>query len=209
MAARFDLRVFSFLLLLLAALPFLSGCLGAAIGVGASVATAASEERGLNNAARDLAIGTQISALWLGHSKALLTSANISISEGRVLLTGSVPTPKMRVDAVRLAWKAAGVKEVINEIQATSSGGTSGFARDSWISTKLKTLLTLDNQVVSINYSIDTVSGTVYLMGVAQNAAELERVRNHARQIKYVRRIVSHAIIKNNPRRKVNRATNK
>ena len=63
----------------------------------------------------------------------------------------------MRVDAVRLAWEAAGVKEVINEIQATSSGGTSGFARDSWISTKLKTRLTLDNQVVSINYTIDTV----------------------------------------------------
>ena len=209
MTASFDLRGFGFLLLLLAPLPLLSGCVGAAIGAGASVATAASEERGLNNAARDLAIRAKISALWLNHNDALLTSADISISEGRVLLTGSVPTQTMRVDAVRLAWKAAGVKEVINEIQATLSGGTSGFARDSWISTKLKTRLTLDNQVVSINYSIDTVSGTVYLMGIAQNAAELERVRNHARQIKYVRRIVSHAIMKNNPRRKVNRATNK
>jgi osmotically-inducible protein OsmY len=204
MAARFDLWVFSFLLLLLATSPFLNGCVGAAIGAGASVATAASEERGLNNAARDLAIRTKISALWLDHSDALLTSADILISEGRVLLTGSVPTQKMRVDAVRLAWKAAGVKEVINEIRVTSSGGTSGFARDGWISTKLKTRLTLDNQVFSINYSIDTVGGTIYLMGIAQNATELERVRNHARQIKYVRRIVSHAIMKNNPRRKVN-----
>jgi osmotically-inducible protein OsmY len=209
MAARFDLRVFSIPLLMLATLPLLSGCVGAAIGAGASVATAASEERGLNNAARDLAIRTKISAMWLDHSDALLTSADISISEGRVLLTGSVPTQKMRVAAVRLAWKAAGVKEVINEIQVTSSGGTSGFARDGWISTKLKTRLTLDNQVVSINYSIDTVGGTVYLMGIAQNAAELERVRNHARQIKYVRRIVSHVIMKNDPRRKVNRATKK
>jgi osmotically-inducible protein OsmY len=204
MAARFDLWVFSFLLLLLATSPFLNGCVGAAIGAGASVATAASEERGLNNAARDLAIRTKISALWLDHSDALLTSADILISEGRVLLTGSVPTQKMRVDAVRLAWKAAGVKEVINEIRVTSSGGTSGFARDGWISTKLKTRLTLDNQVFSINYSIDTVGGTIYLMGIAQNATELERVRNHARQIKYVRRIVSHVIMKNDPRRKVN-----
>jgi osmotically-inducible protein OsmY len=204
MAARFDLWVFSFLLLLLATSPFLNGCVGAAIGAGASVATAASKERGLNNAARDLAIRTKISALWLDHSDALLTSADILISEGRVLLTGSVPTQKMRVDAVRLAWKAAGVKEVINEIRVTSSGGTSGFARDGWISTKLKTRLTLDNQVFSINYSIDTVGGTIYLMGIAQNATELERVRNHARQIKYVRRIVSHVIMKNDPRRKVN-----
>jgi len=199
MAAKVDLRVFGFIALLLGATPFLSGCVGAAVGAGASVATAASEERGLNNAARDLAIRTRINALWLEHSD----------TEGRVLLTGSVPTQKLRLDAVRLAWQAAGVKEVINEIQVTTSGGISGFARDSWISAKLKTRLTLDNQVVSINYSIDTVGGTVYLMGIAQNAAELERVRNHARQIKYVRRIVSHVIMKNEPRRKSNRAKKK
>lgn len=209
MAAKVDLRVFGFIALLLGATPFLSGCVGAAVGAGASVATAASEERGLNNAARDLAIRTRINALWLEHSDTLLTKADISISEGRVLLTGSVPTQKLRLDAVRLAWQAVGVKEVINEIQVTTSGGTSGFARDSWISAKLKTRLTLDNQVVSINYSIDTVGGTVYLMGIAQNAAELERVRNHARQIKYVRRIVSHVIMKNDPRRKSNRAKKK
>ncbi|NKB20381.1 MAG: BON domain-containing protein [Alphaproteobacteria bacterium] len=187
----------------------LGGCVGAVVGAGASVATAASEERGLNNAARDLAIRGRINALWLDHNETLLAKADISISEGRVLLTGLVPNQKMRGDAVRLAWKAAGVKEVINEIQVTSSGGTSGFTRDSWISTKLKTRLTLDNQVVSINYSFDTVGGTVYLMGIAQNAAELERVRNHARQIKYVRRIVSHVILKNDPRRKVNQDKNK
>lgn len=209
MGTKSNFRVLGFSLMLVGTAPLLAGCVGAAVGAGASVATAASEERGLNNAARDLAIRAKINALWLEHSDALLTSADISISEGRVLLTGTVPTQQMRVDAVRLAWKAAGVKEVINEIQVTSSHGTSGFARDSWISTKLKTRLTLDSQIVSINYSIDTVGGTVYLMGIAQNAAELERVRNHARQIKYVRRIVSHVIMKNDPRRRVDQSRTK
>ena len=209
MAAKFDFRVFGFQLLLVASLPFLNGCVGAAIGAGASVATAASEERGLTAAARDLAIRTKINALWLDHNDTLLTSADVLISEGRVLLTGSVPTQKMRGDAVRLAWKASGVKEVINEIQVTPSEGTSGFARDGWITTKLKIRLTLDSQVVSINYAIDTVGGTVYLMGITQDAAELARVRNHARQIPYVRRIVSHVIMKNDPRRQVNQAKKK
>jgi len=209
MVAKIDIRVVGFQLLLIATLPFLNGCVGAAIGAGASVATAASEERGLNSAARDLAIRTKIGALWLDHNETLLASADTLISEGRVLLTGSVATQKIRADAVRLAWKASGVKEVINEIQVTPSGGTSGFARDGWITTKLKTRLTLDNQVVSINYSIDTVGGTVYLMGIAQSAVELERVRNHVRQIKYVRRIVSHVIMKNDPRRQVNQAKKK
>lgn len=206
MATKSEFRVFGYMLLLVATAPLLAGCVRAAVGAGASVATAASEERGLNNAARDLAVRAKINGLWLEHSDALLASADISISEGRVLLTGTVPTQQMRVDAVRLAWKAAGVKEVINEIQVASSHGTSGFASDSWISTKLKTRLTLDNRIVSINYSIDTVGGTVYLMGIAQNAAELERVWNHARQIKYVRRIVSHVIMKNDPRRRANQS---
>ena len=209
MAAKFGFRVFGFLSLVLATSPLLSSCVGMAVGAGASVVTAASEERGLENTARDLATWTKIKSLWFNHSEPLLTSADVSISEGRVLLTGSVPTQEMRSDAVRLAWKASGVKEVINEIQVASSSGTSGVARDGWISTKLKAQLALDNQIVSINYSIDTVDRTVYLIGIAQNAAELKRVRNHARQIQYVRRIVSHVIMKDDPRRNVNRFKNK
>ena len=33
-------------------------------------------------------------------------------------------------------------------------------------------------------------------MGIAQSQAELDRIRNHARQIRYVRRIISHVRIK-------------
>ena len=40
------------------------------------------------------------------------------------------------------------------------------------------------------------MNGTVYLIGVAQSQKELDRVRDHARQIRYVRRIVSHVRIK-------------
>ena len=39
-------------------------------------------------------------------------------------------------------------------------------------------------------------------MGIAQDSAELERVTNHARQVRYVRRVVNHARLKNDPRRK-------
>ncbi len=50
-----------------------------------------------------------------------------------------------------------------------------------------------------MNYSIETVNGVVYLIGVAQSQEELDRVINHARQISYVRRIVSHVRIKGAP----------
>ena len=197
-------RIVMMMAALIATAPLLGACFSAALGTSTWVATAAYEERGLKSAAKDLGIRARINGLWFDHNEALFTKVDMSISEGRVLLTGRVPTQQMRLNAVRLAWKASGVKEVINEIQVAKTDGTSSFARDTWISAQLKTRLAMDEQVNSINYSIDTVGSTVYLMGIAENSSELGRVRNHARQIKYVRRIVSYVIMKNDRWRKVN-----
>jgi len=93
---------------------------------------------------------------------------------------------------VRLVWQADGVSEVINEIQITASDGLAGFARDTWISGRLKSELLFDEKVSSINYSIETVKGTVYLIGVAKNKEELERVINRARALDYVKKVVSY-----------------
>ena len=190
------------IVILLVIAPILGGCFSAAIGTSAWIAKAASEERSLKSAANDLAIRTRINGLWFDHNEALLTGVDISISEGRVLLTGRVPTQEQRLDAVRLAWKASGVNAVINEIRVSETEGVAGFVRDSWISAQLKTNLALDEKVNSINYSIDTVGGAVYLMGIAGSSAELRRVQNHARQIKYVRRVINYVILKTDTRRK-------
>jgi osmotically-inducible protein OsmY len=40
------------------------------------------------------------------------------------------------------------------------------------------------------------VNGTVYVMGIAQSQAEVDRVRDHARQLAYVRRVVSYVRVK-------------
>ena len=67
-----------------------------------------------------------------------------------------------------------------------------GFAKDAWITTRLRTALTLDKNIQSINYSIDTVNGVVYLIGAAQNRMELNRVIETARTIPNVKRVVSY-----------------
>lgn len=179
----------------------LQGCVEAAVGAGATVATAAAEERGLKGAALDTRTRAEINALWLDHDEEMYRKVNLSVIEGRVLLTGTLPTQQMRLDAVRLAWQATGVKEVINELQVSESGGITGFARDNWITTQLKTRLLFDKHVQSINYSVETVGGTVYLMGIAQDSGELDRVQNYARNLAYVKRVVSYVRMKDDPRR--------
>ncbi|MCD8562525.1 MAG: BON domain-containing protein [Alphaproteobacteria bacterium] len=111
---------------------------------------------------------------------------------GRVLITGVVQNPENRVEAVRLAWQPEGVKQVINEIQIADSPGIGDYARDTWIATRLRTAIMFDSKVQSINYSIDVVKGNVYLMGVAQNQAELNHVIEKARTIPDVKRVVSY-----------------
>jgi osmotically-inducible protein OsmY len=188
------------MLLVLASAP-LVGCTSLLVTTGATVATAASEERGLGTAARDTQTRIEINTLWLDCNEEMYRKVNLSVIEGRVLLTGIVPTQKMRLDAVRLAWQARGVKEVINQIEVSDHGGIATFARDSWITAELKTQLLFDRAVQSINYSIETVDGTVYLMGIAQDGGELQRVQDHARNLAYVRKVVSYVRLKDDPRR--------
>jgi len=132
----------------------------------------------------------------------LFGQVGVEVVEGRVLLTGSVPDPEARVTAVRLAWQAPSVREVINEIQASDTSGVGNYTRDTWISTQLKSKLLLDGDVSSINYTVDTVNQVVYIMGLGQDKAEIERVIGHAKSVPYVRRVVSYALAKDDPARR-------
>ena len=180
-------------LVLIAALTLpLGGCVGVAIGAGAAVGVAAAQEGGLRNAASDTAIRLQVTDLWLKHDVNIYRRLDMTVKEGRVLITGTVPTPDARVDAIRLAWQADGVREVINEINVDKSSGFTGYATEVWISGQLKSKILLDKYIQSINYTVDTVNGTIYLMGIAQDQKELDRVINHARSIGRVRNVVSY-----------------
>ena len=119
----------------------------------------------------------------------------IEVFEGRVLMTGSVESTQIRADAIGVAWKVENVKAVLNEVTI----GLSSFAdtaRDAFITAQLTSKITLDKEIMAINYSIETSAGTVYLIGIAQNAAELEKVIAHARTLGYVRKVISHVRIK-------------
>lgn len=184
--------------------PALSACTttGIAVGAGAGAAVAASQERGLTGTLKDTRIRAAINILWLKQDSDMYRGLGLAVHEGRVLTTGVVRSEEKRAVAVRLAWRATGVKEVINEIAVVASGRTKDYARDTWITAQLKTKFLFDKAVTAINYSVDTVNYTVYLFGIAQDKVELERVINHARNVKFVRRVVNHVLLKSDPRRK-------
>lgn len=174
---------------------------GVAAGAGASAGVAASEERGLDGAATDTRIRFEINDLWFKNDVGLITKVELQIYEGRILISGRVPTQDMADTAIRLAWQPDGVNEVINELQVSEGGDIESFARDNVINARLDAELLFDNKVLSINYSTRAVGGTVYLLGVAQDQAELDRVFDIARNIPDVRSVISHVLLKSDPRR--------
>ncbi len=187
------------LFLLLPLLVMLSGC-AAAVGGAAAVGVASQKEKGLSGATNDTVLAAEINHHLLQHDEALFRKVNLSISEGRVLMTGAVPTPEMRDIATRLAWQGDGVREVINELQVGSNDAFD-FSKDVYFANRLRTKLLFDKEVRNINYTVDAVNGVVYLIGLARDQEELDRVLDHARNIKGVQKVVSYVLIRDDPRR--------
>lgn len=173
----------------------LSGCASMVVGAAATAGVAAYQERGISGVAADTKISSQVRLKMIEADKMLFSDVGIEVYEGRVMLTGRVRSDERRAEAVRLAWSVENVKDVINEIQI-SENPLSDIANDSWITTQLQTQMTLDKEVLAINYSLETVGGVVYLIGIAQDRKELDRVLNIARNIKYVKQVVNHVRIK-------------
>ena len=98
----------------------LTACAAPGILAGAATAgLAVAQERSIGTVIDDTAIELQIQHYLLQASDGLFIRVGIEVHEGRVLLTGVVPAPDDRVEAVRQAWQVNGVLEVINEVQVS------------------------------------------------------------------------------------------
>jgi len=169
---------------------------------GTETAVVVAQERSVGSAVDDAGILIQIKNLYAKQDyKDLLANVEVKSVEGRVLLTGNVDKPDSQIEAVRLAWQVNGVKEVINEIQVNDKAGIWNYTRDVWISTQVRSRLILEKGVRSINYSVITVNQVVYLTGIAQDQAELDKVTTVASTTNYVQRVVSYVQLKTDPRR--------
>jgi osmotically-inducible protein OsmY len=187
--------------LLLLGLNACSG-VGLAVGAGATAVTASQQARGLKQAVTDNRIALAVNGLLFEKNYDLFAQVKTSITEGVVLLTGTVREPTDRITVTRLVWQVEGVREVINEIEVTETGTIVDDARDLLVTGQLRFLLLSDDQIASINYTVATVNGVIYLTGLAASEAEVQRVIKHARGLKYVKRVINYTRLKDDPRRK-------
>lgn len=183
------------LLLLLA--PVLSGCVAAAVGAGTEAGVSLAEERSLGTKIDDVTIYSDISRLYIKDGTTdLFAGVTVDVRHARVLLTGNVPNDSVAQKAVQLAWQAKGVEEVINEIIIAPDSGFTNAANDLVIKKNLEARLLVTKNVWVINYSLNVVNGTAYMLGRVKDQAELDRALNVARTTKGVKRVVNYLQIR-------------
>lgn len=187
------MKVYRFLLAAIAAAS-LTGCVGVSLNT---------EERSFGTAMGDFNARTDLNARLLAQGPELYTAVATSVIEGRVHLSGTVPTNNDRLIATRLAWETPNVKEVVNDIEVTNEGDLLDTVRDRWINTQVRARILTDALIKDINYTINTQNRTIYILGIAQDQAELDRVLQHARSVPEARRVVNYALLKGDPRRHV------
>jgi len=182
----------------------LSGCtpIGVVVGGAAAAGVVVAEERSVGDAIEDAGIKLNIMNNLFEKSETLFVDVSTSVIEGRVLVTGQVQNPETRNSVATTIWEVEGVNEVLNELQISEKSGLTSATEDSWISAKLRSRLLQDIGIKHVNYSVDTVNRIVYLIGIAQNPEELERVYLHARDVDGVRKIIHHVVMKDSRKTK-------
>ncbi|MEM1410060.1 MAG: BON domain-containing protein [Pseudomonadota bacterium] len=159
------------------------------------------QNRSLGDRLDDTTAGINLKSKLLFDRSVDTSDVDMTIFEGRLLLTGTV---RSEADAIVIEEKAAGigsVEEVINELQILPKTSIGQGTRDAFIDQKLETALIADTGVAAGNYRVLVSQGTVYLLGVAQGPNELRRVTGQAQAISGVREVVSHVIYVRDPRR--------
>jgi osmotically-inducible protein OsmY len=174
--------------------PLLGGCAVAVIGGLAAAGGAgyeAAQERGVNGTFDDMNLHSRINNALNNQYGDITTT----IYDGKVLLTGSSPNPQARAQAEQVA-RAQGVSAVFNEITVGPVEDPTDYAKDSWITGRVRSELMFDADVRSGNYTIETDRQSVYLLGSARSQAELDKATQLARYVPGVQRVVSYVDVR-------------
>jgi osmotically-inducible protein OsmY len=173
-----------------------SGCAQVAVGGISKSVLVAKEERTVGTFIDDTVIAARLKNLYFNNNEKIFFNVDVEVNEGRVLLTGTVETSDIRIEATKLAWGISDVVTVINEIQISDNDNILDFADDLVITTKINAKLLINKEINNLNYNIDTVNKIVYVIGIAQNKNELANVIDIINSVYGVKEVINYVRLK-------------
>jgi osmotically-inducible protein OsmY len=169
----------------------LTGCVPAALVVGATAGGAVIYDKRSFKTMREDQNAAKLANYWIHHDKVLKDRSHISVNvfNNIALMTGQAQTAKLRDRAYAIMQKIKNVKRIYNAV--TIAGATSTLQRgsDDWITGKIRTVLLTKPGLESNDIKVVTEDGVVYLMGkISREQAEL--ATNTARHVSGVTKVI-------------------
>ena len=168
----------------------LQACAAAVVAGGASAVTSASDRRTLGSQIDDSSIVVKAERA-LEENKTLEERAHINVNSynGILLLTGQAPSQDLVDLAASLVQPIQGVKDVQNQIRVGNPISFTTRSRDSWITTRVKSMLVGDKEISALNIKVVTENGEVFLMGLV-SSTEADKAVEIARHVNGVSRVI-------------------
>ena len=176
---------------------FLTSCSQVIIGGATSTSMILVQERSPKQAAIDILIKAKIEeAMFSNDYDKLFSKVRVIVYEGRVLLVGTVTEESIKKKANQISWNTKDVKEVANYI-TIGKNDLIDYVKDTRISLELRAKLLTDKEISEVNFSVTTENRILYIVGIAQNNKELNKVIEHASNIAGVKKIINLINVKN------------
>ena len=167
--------------------------------IAALVVSACATSPTLSGAVNDIGTDAELKALLVADRKHDYSDVDLTVYEGRLLLTGTMASEEGHRQLVLNAWKADGVDQVIDEIKIGDDTSVGEGFDDARIDQAIRTKYIASGGVRSGNYKIAVSQKVVYLLGVARDQQELNVALKKASETSGVRSVVSHVILRTFP----------
>ena len=177
-------------LMLLLPLLLLHGCAPAIVAGAATGAAIAHDRRTFGSMIDDQTIEMKAGAAIVGDAELRsATHINITSLNGIVLLSGEATTLEDRDRVLSIVRDISGVRRINNELRIAAPSAIGSRAKDSLISSAVKSRLLVAKDTDPTRIKVVTENGTVYLMGIVTRD-EGERAAAHAATIDGVEQVV-------------------
>ncbi len=172
---QIKIALFKKLLFILVITIFIQGCAAVVVAGAAGGAMVANDRRTTGLLIEDENIELKFSSRLSENSELNEASHVNAISyNGVVLLLGQTPQNNFKNQIGEIARKIPNVKRVHNEIRLSAPNSIMTRSSDSYITSKIKTQMTLEKNFSSSAVKVITENGEVFLMGlVSREEAKL------------------------------------
>ena len=122
--------------------------------------------------------------------KKYIISISAKVLDGNIYLSGKVDEPEEKLKIIKMAWETKGARSVQSTVTIKGNNNFKSTAKDILITSQLRTALIFNKLTKATNYTIDTINGKIYIIGIAMTKKEKEKVISEADQIHGVKDVI-------------------